>query len=217
MRIAVIGATGRTGRLVLAELVSRHHQVTALTRDAAAFTEVLDELGVASAAVIAVEGDSRDPVALRALVDGAEAVISALGPRGRESTVQSDTACALVPVLHDAGIRRFVGVSGAGLDAPADDKSRSARVISRLMRTFGGAVVADKAAELDILAASSLDWTLLRPPRLTDGPATGTVEIHAHRSTRSTSMSRADLASTLVDVVEDSSYVHQLPFVASRR
>ncbi len=89
-------------------------------------------------------------------------------------------------------------------------------MISKLIQTLGGAVVKDKPAEYEVFAASDLDWTLVRPPRLQDGAATGRLEHDAHRSTQSTKIHRTDLASFLVDVVEQELYVKQAPFVATR-
>jgi putative NADH-flavin reductase len=207
MNIAVLGATGRTGRLLVAELLRRGHTVTALVRDRA-------RLGATGDRVRVVVGDSRDAQALARLVHEADAVVSALGPKAKEPDLHQQTAAALIAAMQTAGVRRFVGVSGAGIDVPGDAKARSARTISWLIRTFGGAVVADKPAEYRAFAASDLDWTLVRPPRLTEGPAKGRVEHDAHRSTKSTTISRADLARFLADVVEQHQYVREAPFVA---
>ena len=67
------------------------------------------------------------------------------------------------------------------------------------------------------LVGRDLDWTLVRPPRLNDGPSIGEVEHDAHRSTKSTKLSRADLAALVLDVAEQGVYVRPAPFVANRR
>ncbi|WP_158579953.1 NAD(P)-dependent oxidoreductase [Geodermatophilus marinus] len=210
VEVAVLGGTGRTGRAVVAELLRRGHDVAVLARDPAT-------LGDAAASVRVVRGDSRDAGALTELTAGVDAVVSALGPVGREPTLHRDTAAALVPVLQQAGVTRFVGVSGAGIDVPGDRKSRRDRLISALVQRLGGAVVADKPAEHAVFAASDLDWTLVRPPRLTDGPATGRVEHHASESCRGTRIGRADLAAFLVDCVEQHLYPRRAPLVAAAR
>ncbi|WP_367650781.1 NAD(P)H-binding protein [Nocardioides sp. zg-1308] len=96
-----------------------------------------------------------------------------------------------------------------------DQKSLSARMISKAIQTFGGDVIKDKPAEYEVYAASNLDWTLVRPPRLVDGAATGRLEHFAHRSTRSTPVVRADLAAFVADVIDQGSYVRQAPFFAT--
>jgi len=206
MKIAVLGATGRTGRLVCAELDRRGHEVVAVVRDAARAPE----------RTTPVVGDVRDGDTLRRAVAGADAVVSALGPVKGEKHLHATVAPALVAAMDAAEVRRFIGVSGAGVDAPSDRKRTRDRLISKAMSTFGGAMVGDKTAELQVVADSDLEWTLVRPPRLTDGPATGDVEHDAHVSTRSTAMTRADLAVFVADVLEQSMYVRQAPFVACR-
>ena len=76
-------------------------------------------------------------------------------------------------------------------------------------------MVADKTAELSLWQHTQMDWTLVRPPRLVDGPATGKVEHHPRISTRSTRMHRADLAVFLTDVLEQDLYLRQAPFAAT--
>ncbi|EWM65010.1 MULTISPECIES: NAD(P)-dependent oxidoreductase [unclassified Micromonospora] len=182
MNIALIGGTGRTNRLVLDVLTDRGHRVTVLVRDPGRLGRAADD---ADARVI--RGDVRDVEALRRLVDGCDVVISALGPTDKEADLHTDAARALVDVMRDAGVNRFVGISGAGVDVPGDRKSRRDKVISWLINKLGGPLVADKPAELAVWRASALDWTLVRLPRLTDGPATGRVEHHASESTSQTS------------------------------
>ncbi len=116
-------------------------------------------------------------------------------------------------VLREAGVRRFVGISGAGIDVPGDRKSRRDRIVSALIQRLGGAAVADKPREYAVWAQSGLDWTLVRPPRLTDDPATGRVEHHASTSPRATAVGRDDLAAFVLDCVEQSSYVGAAPLV----
>lgn len=208
MRIAVLGATGRTGQLVVAELLRRGHELTVLVRNP-------EKLGAAAGAVRVVTGSSTDSEALASLLDGAQAVVSALGPTSRDSTVMSDTARVLLPAMEQRGIRRYVGVSGTGVDMEGDLKGRKDRLISSMIRRVGGPMATDKAQEYRILLASDLDWTLARPPRLVDGPATGRVVHDAHTPGRSSSIRRADLAAFLADVVEQDLYIGQAPFVSA--
>lgn len=210
MTVAIIGATGRSGRLLAEELLRRGHQVTVLVRDPVRLADLADRVSV-------VIGDSCDAAALGQLVASTDAVVSALGPTAKEPTLHQDTAAALIKAMQEQGVRRFVGISGAGIDVPGDEKSPRDRVISGLIRRLGGAVVADKPAEYRLWSASDLDWTLVRPPRLKDGDATGRVEHHAHRSTSATSISRADLAAFLADTVEQNLYPRVAPFVAQGR
>lgn len=205
MRITLLGATGRTGRMVAAELVRRGHEVTAVVRDAAR----------APQGVVAVVGDAADPPVLAQGLAGSDAVVSALGPVDKDPDLHRRVAAVLVPAMSAAGVRRFVGVSGAGVDAPGDRKRPRDRVISTLLQTLGGATVPDKAGEMAAFRASDLDWTFVRPPRLSEGAATGGVESDPHVSTRSTRMTRGDVAVYLADVLEQGLHVRAAPFAAT--
>lgn len=209
VKIAVLGASGRTGRPLVEELLRRGHQVRALVRDPAKLA--------AREGLEVVSGTSRDHHALRDLVTGTDAVVSALGPTGQDTTLHRETAQALAAVMTEVGVSRFVGISGAGIDVPGDRKSRRDRIISTLVQTLGGHLVQDKPAEYRVWAASERDWTLVRPPRLKDGTATGRVEHHAHASPRTTLLQRADLAVFLADVVEQHLYSRQAPLIAQAR
>jgi putative NADH-flavin reductase len=207
MKITVLGATGRTGRPLVEELLRRGHHVVAVVRDPAR-AHLPDGADV-------VAGDVRDADVLRRAVTGADAVVSALGPRKGDPRLHREVAPVLISAMKDAGVRRFVGVSGAGVDVDGDRKSRRDRVVSWIIQHLPGDAVKDKVAEYGTWRDSGLDWTLVRPPRLQDGPATGAVEHHAGTSPRSTSIRRADLAAFLVDEVEQGRYVGAAPLVAA--
>ncbi len=161
-----------------------------------------------------VEGSSTDLAALDDLLTGAEAVVSALGPTNKESDLHSRTAQALVEAMPRHGVTRFVGISGAGMDVPGDQKGGRDKAISCMIQKLGGKMVADKPAEYRLFAASDVDWTLVRPPRLQEGPVTGRVAHDAHTPGKSSSIKRADLGTFLVDVVEQGLYVRQAPFAS---
>ena len=205
----MLGATGRTGRLLVTELLARDHHVTVLVRDPARLGELADRVTVTT-------GDTRNPAALARLIEDSDAVVSALGPTGKsDATLHQDTATALIGAMNAAGVRRFVGISGAGVDVPGDAKAVPDKVLSFVIQRLGGKVVADKPAEYRMWAASGLDWTLVRPPRLGDGAATNRVEHDPHRSTRSRKMTRGDLAVFLADVLDQQLYSQQAPFAAT--
>jgi putative NADH-flavin reductase len=207
MNVALIGATGRTGRLVLAELMHRGHTVTVLVRDPAKLGDTDPDSGVR-----VVVGSSTDPAAITDVLTGADAVISALGPTAKEADLHTRTAQFLVERMPAQGVTRFIGISGAGIDVPGDQKGTKDRVISAVIRGVGGAIAKDKPAEYRVLADSDLTWTLVRPPRLLDTPATARIGHDAHTPDH-WSIPRSDLATFLVDVLENDLYPRQAPFV----
>ena len=206
MTVAVLGGTGRTGRLVIGELLASGHQVRALVRDPA----------VAPEGVQTVTGDARDSNTLRELVDGCVVVIGALGPVAKDKHLHRDVAPVLIDAMKDAGVSRYIGISAAGIDVQGDNKSRRDRIVSALFQRLGGDATKDKVLEYEAWRDSGLDWTLVRPPRLQDFPATGAVEDHAANSPKSTKITRADLAHFIAGLVDTPRYSRQAPLVAGK-
>ncbi len=205
MRVAVLGATGRTGQPLVAELLRRGHDVTVLVRDPSSFTQQ---------GCTVVAGSVTDSAALSQAAAGADAIVSALGPTKKEADLHTKTAGLIVDLLPARG--RFIGISGAGIDVPGDQKGTRDKIVSFLIQKLGGAVVQDKPREYQVYAASDLDWTLVRPPRLMDGPGTGSYYCDAHKPGKSSSIQRADLALFLADCLDKNLYVKQAPFVSSK-
>ena len=163
MRITVFGATGGTGRQVVRQALDAGHQVTAVVRNAAGLIEQHPALDVVTA-------DVMDPDAITPAVKGADAVVSALGPRSREeTTVCSSGARAIVAAMHAAGTRRLVVVTASGHVVDEGDGPVTRAVVKPLLRRYLRGSFADFARTDRIVKDSGLDWTIMRPPRLTDG------------------------------------------------
>jgi len=207
LRLLVVGATGGTGQELVNQALAKGHRVTALVRRAA-------PLGVPRDGLTLVEGDPLDPHAVGATLVGCDAVVSAIGPRGRRATtVVQSSARALVAAMMPTGVRRLLVVS-VGLLFP------DAGVIGAVLRkTFLRGVTGDSEAMESIVRASALDWTIVRPPRLTSGPRTGSYAVTADRlppgsGGGTASLRRADLAHFLLDDVERAEYVRKVVGIA---
>lgn len=206
MRVAVLGGTGRTGKNVVRVLNESGHAATVLARAGS-----IVDLG----SVRIVRGTTRDIDALRDVLHEADAVISALGPVGRDPGLMGATAEGLQVAMREAHVDRFVGVSVAGLTLPGDQKRPRDSAISWVMETFGGQLAADRRAEYDVWSAGATQWTLFRVPRLVSRPA-GPVDVDEHRSGRRSTLSRDSLARVLVSAVEERAYIRSAPFVSDR-
>ncbi|MES2739342.1 MAG: NAD(P)H-binding protein [Pseudomonadota bacterium] len=158
MKLAIFGASGATGRHLVAQALARGHRVTALARH-------LDSLPIVHARLQVVLGHMGQPDTVQQLVAGQDAVFSVLGVRGTGPvTVCSDGARAIVAAMRAAGTRRLIALSAYGAS-----ETGQASLMIRLVR----AVLADKMRDKDameaLVRASGLDWTLVRPPLLTNG------------------------------------------------
>ena len=207
--IALFGATGRTGRHVLDQALTAGHQVRALARR----PEVLEP----RAGLTVIGGDVTDPAAVGSVIEGADAVVSVFGHvKGSPPTVQTDGTRVIVEAMRRTGITRIISLSGGGLRYPEKDRPKPADHIIRLLLTLiAPAVLSDATAHLQALRDSGLDWTVVRGPRLTDGPRTGSYRVGWVGVDASTSISRADLAASILAQLDDLTYRHQLPFVSN--
>jgi putative NADH-flavin reductase len=153
-----------------------------------------------------VVADVMDPATIVEAVAGSDAVISAIGTRnGRKpTTVCADTSRSIVEAMHKAGTRRLVVVSGTG---PFDEGEGPGMryIIKPIGRFFLKNVFADFVAMEKIVRGSGLDWTIVRPSRLTDKPYTGRYRTRRDLNLRRNfTVSRADVAHLLLAVSGDS-------------
>jgi putative NADH-flavin reductase len=197
MKLTVFGATGGTGSQVVDQGLAAGHEVRAVVRDP---TRVADRVGLE-----VIVADVMDPATIVEAVTGADAVISTIGTRsGRApTTVCADSSRSIVEAMHKAGTRRLVVVSGTG---PFDEGEGPGMryVVKPIGRLFLKNVFADFVAMEEIVRASGLDWTVIRPPSLTDKPFTGRYRTRRDLNVpRSFTVSRADVAHLILTVSGD--------------
>jgi putative NADH-flavin reductase len=191
VKLTVFGATGRTGRHLLAEGARRGHQITAFTRRP---QELADQAALAAV----VQGDAREPDAVRKAIDGADAVISTIAGAGRKDPHRlADTTRVIAQAMADLGVRRLVVTSA--YPTIVQDPPLAMAVLRRLLATS----YADNVAMERLVATSGLDWTIVRLNRLTNKAASGTVRTSRGLLAKPHGIARAAAAATLLDVVAD--------------
>src|SRR5262245_10893643 len=166
VKLTVFGASGGIGGLIVRQALDAGHDVTAVVRTGAAF-----DLRRAGLDVVRVPGLT-DSDALADAVHGRDAVLSGVGPRSpRAVTVASTSTRAMLGALAATGVRRFVAVSAVPVGPVAPGESFvNRRVLIPLLRTLLRGIYGDLAVMERDIQASGTDWTIVRPPRLVDGP-----------------------------------------------
>jgi putative NADH-flavin reductase len=199
-KLVIFGATGGTGRQSVTQAVQQGHQVTAFVRDPQKLQIGADRLGVVTGDVTA----GVDTVAQT--VSGQDVAISALG---RGNSLKSEDLIArsmrtIVPAMERHGVRRLIVVSAFGVGETRRDATLLQRIFFRLLLRD---LYADKAAAEEYLRGSFLDWTLVKPTRLTDGPLTGTYRVGERLDMRrQPNISRADVAHFVLTQLADVTY-----------
>jgi putative NADH-flavin reductase len=166
-------------------------------------------------AVEAVRGELLDPVHVREVIAGSRAVCCVFGPRPPSTDVFCAQATGrIVEAMQGAGVRRLVCQTGAMIGEDAPNWTLPFRLMARLFRRQRPAVAEDRLRQELEVKASGLDWTLVKPPRLTDGPGCGRVVAGGDlRIGLMSKIARADLADFLVSECVTPSYVEHAVYV----
>jgi putative NADH-flavin reductase len=195
-RILVLGATGGTGLHIVDQAVERGLSVTAFVRSPDALKRFGDRITVS-------RGNLLSSSELHRVIENHDAVLSAFGPRQpmseEDETLLHRFASALTGAMVQSGVRRLVIESTAFLFK--DAIFPPANLVGRL---FFPAIVRDGTEMETILQKSDLDWTIVRPPRLTDKPPTGKYRVsEGHLPRFGLSIARADVADFMLRTVQD--------------
>ena len=205
MRLALLGATGGIGGHVLSWAADARYPVNVLARDPAAVP--------GRPGVTVTQGDATDPDAVYEAVAGADAVLSALGPRGAKSPdLLAAAARHLVQAMGKTGARRLIAVSAAG--AFIQDDAQAGSLVKLILPRVFARPFADVRAMEQVIRASDLDWTLVRPTRLVNAPGRGSWRVRDQYPPPGLSkIARADVARFIIGALTGSTGHHQSPAI----
>jgi putative NADH-flavin reductase len=207
MKLIVFGATGGTGRQVVAQALTAGHAVTAVARHPDALAIQHDRLTVAC-------GDVLHPATLAQPLAGQDAVVSALGVHSRMPTTIFSTGVGnIMQAMEAGGVRRLICISAAGLDpGPGLVRWIAKSILYRMLRHSY-----DDMRRMEALVKDSgLDWTIIRAPMLTDKARTGWYQIATNKHlSGGWSIARADLADYIVTHLADPGSYRALVEVAA--
>ena len=210
MKVAIFGATGATGQILVCLALEAGHEVVAIVRDASKL-EPRDHLTVA---VVNLD----DQTQVTAALVGVDVVLTALGSRHLKAADLLQKASAkIVTAMKANGIKRIIvlGASGA-LHDPMKYASAGRKVFFKIIRnTMLRHPMHDSAEQQKIIEASGLDYTIVHPPRLTNGPKQGTYRVLPDGlPANGNLLSREDLAEFMIDQISDTQFVRKGPYVA---
>ncbi|MBS0125115.1 NAD(P)-dependent oxidoreductase [Thetidibacter halocola] len=210
MRILVIGASRGIGRAVVDAALEAGHSVRALARHVERI-EPRDRLET-------LAGDATDAAVLRQAIDGVDAVVMTLGIREsvamlwQDVTLFSTATAALVPLMEKNGPRRLIAVTGIGAGDSRAALSGPERCGHRIIFSKP---YRDKTRQEEIIRASRLDWTLVRPTILTNNRASGDYRVMVEpKDWRMGMISRADVADYVIRALQDPATIGTAPVLA---
>lgn len=208
MKLVVLGATGGTGLEVVRQALQRGHSVTALVRSP-------DRLKLFGGQITVQQGDLLSSADLQPVIQGHDAVVSAFGPRlpvsKADAHLLQQFADALTGAMVKTNVRRVVVESVAFLFK--DAIFPPAYLFGRLLFPQ---IVADASAMEHVFAHSQLDWTMVRPPELSDKPYTGTYRVRNGKLPLfGFKIGRADVADFMIKAAENRSWAGKIVGVSN--
>ena len=203
MNVLVLGANGKTGRLVVEQALAAGHTVTAFVRDPSKLQLTDERLSIAN-------GDARDLDSLLAALEGADAVINTIG--GVERKLIATTTLAIAGAMRKRGVNRIVSIS-TFIATPNFKPTGMMRLFPWLAR----GMAKDDVAGAGLLEASGLDWTIVYATLLKSKPASGYRRVEAdEKVTGRDQINRADVAECLLAALDDRSTIRRSFLITGR-
>jgi putative NADH-flavin reductase len=208
MRLLVFGSTGGTGRELLMQALDQGHTVTAYARDPAKIEDIQHSR------FAIVRGDVLDAATVESAIAGHEGIFVTIGAGSVRTTLREEGTRNIVEAMQSTGVKRLICQSSLGVGNSRPNLPFFTRYI--IVGVFLRHAFADHERQEAVVTRSSLDWTIVRPPHLKDGPRTG---IYRHGFSPTDKrikrwISRADVADFMLRQLVDDTYLHQAPGVS---
>lgn len=216
MRIAIFGANGATGRLLTQSSLTAEHTVSALLRTPEAFP--LRDRVAATGQVI--QGSAFDPVAVARTLQGADVVLSVLGAKSplRNENVLPRAVPVIIEAMQQASVKRIIVLGSAG--ALPDSLTRQPAWRQWIVKNIVYAYflkwpVYEQTFQYLALVSSGLDWTMVMPPMLTNGPAHGSYRIDSTAlPPNGNRISRADITQFMMQQITSTDWLRKAVYIS---
>ena len=208
MKLLVFGSTGGTGRELLIQALDQDHRVTAYARDPAKIEDIQHSR------LTVVRGDVLDAVTAKSAVAGHEGILVTIGAGPSRTTLREEGTRNIVVAMQSTGVKRLICQSSLGVGDSRTNLPFFTKYI--IVGIFLRHAFADHELQEAVVRQSSLDWTIVRPPHLKDGPRT---EVYRHGFSTTDKringwISRADVADFMLKQLVEDTYLHQAPGVS---
>jgi len=199
MKLAIFGATGKTGIEIVKQALEQGHTVTAFVRDPA-------RMAVEDKNLTLVVGDAFDPANVAQTVQGQDAVICALGAGSelKKTTVRTTGTINIISGMQKNSVSRLIVVTAMGVGESWDTLS----LVNKLFfATLLKSSRDDHETQEAAVKESGLDWTIIRPSGLTETPRTGVYEVGENIPAATSKIARADIADLILKELEQNALI----------
>lgn len=213
--IAVFGSTGRTGKLFIKHALPSY-KIKALARSSVKLKINDDNLKV-------LEGDVINPEDVEKVIEGTQAVVNLIGHvDGSPENLQTKATKNIIVAMKNQGVKRLISLTGGGVrDEKNDAPKFMDKTIVFVMKYLAGKetkfALLDGINHAELIKTTDLDWTIVRGPMLTNDDAVGKYEVGYVGKVSGFKLTRADLASFILDALEKNTYIRDMPFLVNRK
>lgn len=207
MKLTLFGADGRTGEKVLNQAIENGYDVNAFVRS-------MPEVPHKEATYFV--GDVLKLQTITPAVNGTDAVVSVIGHvPGADPRLQTKGISNIISAMNDAGVERLISMTGAGVPDKDDVFQGTGIILTKMLELLQRDRVTDGRAHAEVIRSSSLDWTIVRCPKLTNGPLTKKYQTGYIKAGLFDTISRADVADFILRCIQKREYIHSAPIITN--
>ncbi|PRP98215.1 MULTISPECIES: SDR family oxidoreductase [Bacillus] len=199
-KIAILGANGKAGKILVNEALEKGYQVKILTRNSTNTETII--------------GDARNFSTIQDLLQGCSAVINAVGQPKNESYIFSTVTKHILEAMKESKIKRYILISGGSLNVTGDQKGIINKIGATLFKLFLTKMMQDKYKELQIIQNSEVDWTIVRLPFVIEGNGIGSIK-ESLVDMPGIKIQNGDIAPFVIKQINSDRYVGKCPFISN--
>jgi putative NADH-flavin reductase len=210
-KIAVFGASGRTGKLFTELALQNGNEVKALVRQPS-------RLGFQHSNLQIIQGDCSDPSKVGETVKATHVVVDLLGPgKGSSLDLQRTATAHILHAMEQNNVKRLLVLASLpfGILDPNDKPTFVNRFMMAMAKNLVGGMVEDARAHVNLIKQSKFDWTVVRAPALSDEPSPGKYRVGYLDRQTGKSISRSDVAAFILDILNSGTYIRQMPLLSN--
>ncbi|HFK1401937.1 SDR family oxidoreductase [Bacillus cereus] len=206
-KIAILGANGKAGKILVNEALEKGYQVKILTRNSTNTEKINKNIET-------IIGDARNFSTIQDLLQGCSAVINAVGQPKNESYIFSTVTKHILEAMKESKIKRYILISGGSLNVTGDQKRIVNKIGATLFKLFLPKMMQDKYKELQIIQNSEVDWTIVRLPFVIEGNGIGNIK-ESLVDMPGIKIQNGDIAPFIIKKINSDRYVRKCPFISN--
>lgn len=211
--VALFGATGKTGKILLHKLLNKGYSIRVLVRTPS-------KLKINHPLLSVIQGDILDGAKVLQTLEKSDVIINVIGHvKNCPPDLQTRATENILSGMRKLGLTRLIDLTGGGVKVQGDDPGLIDRFIVFVMRNLVGNAVRNRILDgekhVELISGSPMEWTIVRAPVLLPGKAKGRTSIGMVGHIPGYSLTYEDLTNQILNILEDKSFVHQYPYITN--